>query len=136
MVSYHIVYEGQLRCEATHDPSAVRIVTDAPVDNHGRGESFSPTDLVAAGLGVCMLTTMGIAAQNEAIKLDGSRVHVEKHMSADPPRRIVGLVVRIEFVAGVAKDHRSILEHIARTCPVAKSIHPDIFVDLQFHYPD
>lgn len=136
MVSYHIVYAGQLRCEATHDPSQIRIVTDAPVDNHGLGESFSPTDLVATGLGVCILTTIGIAVQKEHVELDGSRVYVEKHMSTDPPRRIMKIVVRIEFVAGIPKDRRSYIEHIARTCPVAKSIHPDIAVDLQFLYPD
>ena len=136
MVPYHIVYTGQLRCEATHDPSGVEIITDAPTDNHGRGESFSPTDLVAAGLGVCMLTTIGIATQNEQINLGGSRVYVEKHMSADPPRRIAKIVVRIEFVAGIAEDQRPRIEHIARTCPVAKSIHPDISVDVQFTYPD
>lgn len=136
MVSYHIAYEGQLRCEATHDPSQVRITTDAPVDNQGRGESFSPTDLVATGLGVCMLTTMAIAARKENIVLDGSRVYVEKHMSTDPPRRIVKTVVRIDFVPGIAKDRRSFLEHIARTCPVARSIHPDIDVDIKFSYPD
>lgn len=136
MVSYHIVYSGQLRCEATHDPSKVKIVTDAPVDNHGLGESFSPTDLVATGLGVCILTTIGIAVQKEHIDLDGSRVYVEKHMSSDPPRRIAKIVVRIEFVPGVPKDRRPHFEEIARTCPVAKSIHPDILVDLQLLYPD
>ncbi len=136
MVSYHIVYSGQLRCEATHDPSKVKIVTDAPVDNHGLGESFSPTDLVATGLGVCILTTIGIAVQKEHIDLDGSHVYVEKHMSSDLPRRIAKIVVRIEFVAGVPKDRRPQFDQIARTCPVAKSIHPDISVDLQLLYPD
>jgi putative redox protein len=136
MVSYHIVYQGGLRCEATHDPSRVKIVTDAPVDNHGRGESFSPTDLVATGLGVCMLTTMGIAVQGELIVLDGSRAYVEKHMSSDATRRIVKIVVKIEFGPGIPLERRSHLEHIARTCPVAKSIHPDIAVDLEFAYPD
>ena len=136
MVSYHIIYQGGLRCEAIHDPSKVEIVTDAPVDNHGRGESFSPTDLIATGLGVCMLTTMGIAIQKESINLDGSRAYVEKHMSADPPRRIAKLVTRIDFVAGIPRDRRSYLEHIALTCPVVKSLHPDITVDLKFSYPD
>ena len=136
MVSYHIVYQGGLRCEAIHDPSHVKIVTDAPVDNHGRGESFSPTDLIATGLGVCMLTTMGIAIQKENINLDGSRAYVEKHMSTDPPRRIAKLVARIDFVPGIPKDRRSYLEHIAHTCPVVRSLQPDITVDLNFSYPD
>lgn len=136
MVSYHISYEGRLRCEATHDPSQVRIVTDAPTDNHGRGESFSPTDLVAAGLGVCMLTTMGIALQKENIILDGSRVYVEKHMSTDPPRRIAKIILKIEFAPGIPKDRRAYLEQVARTCPVARSIHPETDIDLIFSYPD
>lgn len=136
MVSYHIVYTGGLRCDATHDSSQTTIVTDAPVDNHGRGEKFSPTDLVATGLGVCMLTTMGIAVQKEHVVLDGSRAYVEKHMSSDPPRRIARVVVRIEFVAGISHEHRSRIEHIARTCPVARSLHPDIVIDLDFRYPD
>jgi putative redox protein len=136
MVSFHTTYQGALRCEATHDPSGVTIITDAPTDNQGRGESFSPTDLVATGLGVCMLTTMAIAARKESVVLDGSRLYVEKHMSADPPRRIVKTVVKIEFVPGIVKDRRAFLENIARTCPVAQSIHPDIHVDITFSYPD
>ena len=136
MVSYRLSYQGGLRCEATHDPSQVRIITDAPTDNHGRGESFSPTDLVTAGLGVCMLTTMAIAVQNENLVLDGSRAFVEKHMSTEPPRRIVRMVVQIEFAPGVPKDRRPFLEHTARTCPVARSIHPDIDVAITFSYPD
>ena len=136
MVSFHISYQGQLRCEATHDPSLVRMITDAPTDNQGRGESFSPTDLVATGLGVCMLTTMAIAVQKENVILDGSRVYVEKHMSKEPPRRIVKIATKVEFAPGVSKDRRPFLEHIARTCPVAKSIHPDIDVAITFIYPD
>jgi putative redox protein len=136
MVSYHIVYQGGLRCEATHDPSKVRIVTDAPVDNHGRGESFSPTDLVTAGLGVCMLTTMGIAVEKENVNLNETRMYVEKHMSTDPPRRIARIVARIDFASGIPEEKRSYLEHIAHTCPVVKSLHPDIIIDLTFSYPD
>ena len=136
MVSYHIVYQGGLRCEATHDPSQVKIVTDAPVDNHGRGESFSPTDLVAVGYGLCIIITMGIAVQNEKIVLDGSRVYVEKHMSTDAPRRIAKIVVKIDFVSGIPRDRRAYLERIAHTCPVAKSLHPDVAIDLKFNYPD
>lgn len=136
MVSYHILYQGGLRCEASHDPSQVRIVTDAPVDNHGRGESFSPTDLVTTGLGVCMLTTMGIAVQKEKIILDGSRAYVEKHMSTDPPRRIAKIVIRIDFAPGIPEGRRSYLEHVAQTCPVVRSLDPDIIIDLKCSYPD
>ena len=136
MVSYHIIYNGGLRCEAIHDPSQVKIITDAPIDNHGRGESFSPTDLVTVGYGLCIVTTMGIAVQNENIVLDGSQVYVEKHMSTDPPRRIAKIVVRIDFVPGIPRDRRPYLERIAYTCPVAKSLHPDVAFELKFTYPD
>jgi putative redox protein len=136
MVSYHITYKGGLRCELTHDPSGVTIVTDAPVDNHGTGENFSPTDLVSVGLGVCILTTMGIAIQNNPVPLDGSRAYVEKHMSTDPPRRIARIVVQISFGPGIPKDRRATLERIAHTCPVARSLHPDIVQDVSFTYPD
>ncbi|HCV43921.1 MAG TPA: osmotically inducible protein OsmC [Bacteroidetes bacterium] len=136
MVSYHIVYQGGLRCEATHDPSQVKIVSDAPVDNHGRGESFSPTDLVTVGYGLCIITTMGIAVQNENILLDGTRLYVEKHMSTDPPRRIAKTVVRIDFAPGVPRERRQYLERIAYTCPVAKSLHPDVAIEVKFTYPD
>ncbi len=135
MVSYHIVYTGGLRCEATHDPSQVKITTDAPVDNHGRGESFSPTDLIVAGLGVCILTTMGISIQKESFVLDGSRMYIEKHMSTDPPRRIARIVGKLEFAPGIPKERRPFLERIAHTCPVARSLHPEIIVDMTFVYP-
>ena len=136
MVPFSIIYQGQLRCKAVHGPSLTEIITDAPVDNHGRGGSFSPTDLVATGVGVCMLTTMGIVAERDRIVMDGTRVSVEKHMSPDPPRRIARIVIRMDMAPGVSHEHRSMLEDTARTCPVVKSIHPDINVELSFHYPD
>ncbi|NIP97177.1 MAG: OsmC family protein, partial [Akkermansiaceae bacterium] len=91
MVEIEINYEGQLRCGAEHGPSKDTLKTDAPVDNHGRGEAFSPTDLVATALGSCMLTIMGIVAQRDGIPLEGSRARVVKHMSTDTPRRIAKL---------------------------------------------
>lgn len=136
MVSQSFSYIGQLRCKATHGPSKTELITDAPTDNHGRGESFSPTDLVVTALATCQITTIGIAVEQEGINLDGTKVYAEKHMSADPPRRIVKIVVRIDFPAGIPKDQRGRIEHIAFTCPVQKSIHPDIQVDQEFHYPD
>jgi uncharacterized OsmC-like protein len=136
MVPQSLQYLGELRCRVTHEASGVQLVTDAPTDNHGKGESFSPTDLLVSALVSCQITTMGIAARAEGIPLDGTRVYAEKHMSADPPRRVARVVVRIEFPDGLNAQQRSRVEHIARTCPVALSVHPAIQIDLSFHYPD
>lgn len=136
MVPQSLSYLGRLRCRATHGPSKVEFLTDAPTDNQGRGESFSPTDLLVTSLISCQVTTMGIAAEKEGIGMDGTSVYAEKHMSQDPPRRVARIVVRIDFPSGLSSDQRSRLEHIARTCPVARSIHPDIVLDLLFAYPD
>jgi putative redox protein len=136
MVEVGIAYEGRLRCTAVHMPSRVELNTDAPVDNQGRGESFSPTDLVATGLGTCMLTIMGMVAQRHGINLDGTRVRVEKHMSSKPPRRIAKLVIQFEFAPGIPADRRPTLERSTAGCPVVKSIHPDIDVQVSYSYPD
>lgn len=136
MVPQQTLYIGELRCKATHGPSKVELVTDAPTDNHGRGESFSPTDLVVTALSTCMITTAGIAAQKDNVSLDGTKIYAEKHMSPEPPRRIKKVVVRFDVAPGVSHNYRPKFENICRTCPVAMSINPDIQVDLQFHYPD
>ncbi len=136
MVPQSIVYHHGLRCEATHIPSQSRFVTDAPTDNHGKGESFSPTDLVITALSTCMVTTMAIAVEPEGVRLEGTKVYAEKHMSTDAPRRIARIVARIDFAGGIPKEYRSRLEHIAHTCPVRKNIHPDIQVELTLNYPD
>jgi putative redox protein len=136
MVEINSIYEGNLHCKVFHKPSGVSFSTDAPVDNKGKGESFSPTDLVAAALGVCYLTTMGIAAEERGINIKGASCRVEKHMSTDAPRRIVKLVAEINFPAGIPLDKRGILEAVALHCPVSKSIHPDIDIDMTMHFPD
>ncbi len=136
MVSQLFVYHAGLRCEATHGPSNTHLITDAPTDNHGKGESFSPTDLVVTALSTCMMTTMALAVEPEGTPLDGTRIYAEKHMSTDPPRRIARIVVVIDFVGGIPAGSRSRLEHIAHTCPVMRSLHPEIKVDLTFRYPD
>ncbi len=136
MIPFSITYRGQLRCEAEHLSSGTRLLTDAPKDNHGRGESFSPTDLVATALGTCMMTVMGIAAQRDGVALEGTTIAVEKHMTATPPRRIAKLVVRFTMNTGVPPARRAALEHAARTCPVLLSIHPDIVVEHTFTWPD
>jgi len=131
-----MMYLGKLRCKATHGPSNVELVTDAPTDNQGRGESFSPTDLVVTAIATCQVTTMGIFAQHDNVSLDGTKVYAEKHMSAEGPRRIARIVIRIDFSAGIPREYRVKLENAARTCPVARSLHPDVFVEQSFSYPD
>lgn len=136
MVSQSMLYLGELRCRAVHGPSAVELVTDAPTDNQGRGESFSPTDLVITALAACKVTTMGIVAQRDNVRLDGTKVYAEKHMSTDTPRRIARIVIKIDFPPGIAPGYRQKLEHAARTCPVARSLHPDVVLDVTFSYAD
>ena len=136
MVKMSMVYEGNLRCRLTHGPSGSEILTDAPVDNHGKGEAFSPTDLLAASLGSCMLTVMGIAARKNNVVIDGTTADVEKEMVTAPIRRIGKITVTIRMAAGIDPAKRSILEQAAHTCPVHKSIHPDMQITAQFIYPD
>ena len=132
MVQIDFVYQGELRTVATHAPSQQQLITDAPVDNHGKGESFSPTDLVATALGSCMLTVMGIYAQRHAIDLKGTTVRVQKEMTSVPTRRIAKLTTEIRFP--LSKDHpqRETLERIALTCPVHQSLHPEVEKPIQF----
>ena len=131
-VSITIDYTGELRCSATHGPSQTKIITDAPVDNHGKGESFSPTDLVAAALATCMATVMNIKAQQKGYDLVGMKVSVEKHMSEDMPRRIARLPVTIEVPLAADHADRKLLEAIALACPVHQSLHPDIDKTVSF----
>jgi putative redox protein len=131
-----LVYRGDLRCEAVHGPSGVRITTDAPVDNHGRGESFSPTDLMTTSLAACMTTIMGIVAKRDGIALEGLRADIEKHMTAAPPRRVARIVVRFAMPPGIQADNRAKLAAAAKTCPVALSLSPEVTVETSFTYPD
>lgn len=132
MVKIGIEYSGDLHCVATHGPSGRTVETDAPVDNNGRGESFSPTDLVATALGGCMATVMGIYASRHEIDLKGMKIEVSKEMTATPPRRIAKLTTEIWFPAGVVKNEP--LERAALTCPVHGSLHPDVEKPVVFHY--
>lgn len=132
MVRVDIEYEGELHCKAMHGPSHAELATDAPTDNQGRGESFSPTDLVATALGTCMMTVMGILARNLEVDIAGATVTVEKEMSANAPRRIQRLGIRFHMPSGVNTENQQKLENAARTCPVAKSIHPDIHTPIEF----
>lgn len=128
MATIHIDYLGDLRTDCTHLQSGTRIHTDAPTDNQGRGEAFSPTDLVANALGSCIITTMAIVARRDGIDLKGSRLDVTKIMTSQPPRRVARIEVNIQLQASPVPDAetRVRLEQIAHTCPVAISLHPDV----------
>jgi putative redox protein len=127
-------YEGHLRTEATHTASGTVIQTDAPVDNHGRGEAFSPTDLVGTALGTCILTTMAIVAERHQVDLVGSSFKMEKIMSTDAPRRIAQLTVELHLPASLSPDKRALMERTAHTCPVALSLNPEIKQEVRFVY--
>ena len=131
----HIIYQGNLRTAATHLQSGTVIETDAPTDNQGLAQRFSPSDLVATALGNCMLTIIGIKARDMQIDLTGVEIDIQKHMKPDP-RRIVGIDVIFHFPASLNLDEKSktILERAAITCPVAKSIHPGIVQNVQFNW--
>lgn len=136
MVKISAEYQGDLRCKATHGPSGKILVTDAPVDNHGKGESFSPSDLVATALGTCMMTVMGIVAERNQIPYEGVCVEVNKEMSSTAPRRISRLQVRLTMPTGLSAEQRTKLENTAHACPVHRSLNPDIEMDLEFVYPE
>lgn len=131
-----IVYDGNLRTVATHLRSGNEIETDAPVDNQGKGERFSPSDLVATALGSCMLTIMGMRARDMDVDLTNVKIDVDKIMKQDP-RRIGGVNLTFHFPQGfsINEKQRTILEKAAHTCPVIYSIHPDIEVNVKFNWP-
>ncbi len=133
-VTIDIDYLGDLHCTATHGPSGSRLTTDAPTDNGGRGDRFSPTDLVATALGTCLTTVMGLVARRTGLDLQGTRVRVEKHMTSEPVRRIGGLVAVVTFPHSFSADDRARLERAAAICPVRQSLHPDVRVEMRFEY--
>jgi len=130
-----VIYEGELRTVARHEASGTVIETDAPVDNQGKGERFSPSDLVATALGSCMLTIMGIKARDLGLDLKGTRIEIQKTMKADP-RRISGISLTFHLPAELqlSEKNRIILQRAADTCPVIYSIHPDIAVEAKFNW--
>jgi uncharacterized OsmC-like protein len=134
MLEFTITYQGGLHCEAVHGPSGARIETDAPVDNHGKGAAFSPTDLCSTSLGVCMMTVMGIYAQKHNVELTGTTLKVRKVMTAEPPRKIARIEVDFDIPLPADHPHREALEHAAITCPVALSLHPDIEKPVSFRW--
>lgn len=128
-----LIYNGNLRTEAEHLKSGAKIITDAPTDNHGKGEAFSPTDSVATGLASCMLTVMGIKAEGLQVNLNGTTAEVTKTMAANP-RRISKIEITINFPEAYSEKNQKILENTAKTCPVMQSLHPDMEKLIHFTY--
>jgi uncharacterized OsmC-like protein len=136
MATASIIYQGDLRCECTHLQSGSVIQTDAPTDNHGKGERFSPTDTVCIALGTCVITTMGIRAADMKVKLEGTKIDVTKIMVSNPRR--IGSIHIVLFIPGIGinVEDRKILELIGDNCPVKKSLHPDLEVIIQYNWLD
>ncbi len=129
-----VTYESNLRTTCLHLQSGSVFETDAPTDNKGKGERFSPTDLIATGLGACLITTMGIKAESMNIQLDGAKVEVTKVMVSDP-RRIGKIIVHTTMPAlNLDEKTIEILERVGRTCPVERSLHPDVELEIQFKW--
>ena len=130
-----IEYTGNLRCSCTHLQSGSEIETDAPTDNKGKGERFSPTDTVCVALATCIITTMAIRSADMNIELKGSRLGVKKHMIPDP-RRIGGIdvVLHLKTAEPIEEKDKNYLQRIGDNCPVMKSIHPDIKVNIQYNW--
>jgi putative redox protein len=128
-------YQGDLHCIATHGPSGSNLSTDAPRDNQGRGEAFSPTDLVATALGTCMATTMALVARRHGLELRGLKFEVTKEMSADVPRRIVRLTTHLWMPFSTSAASVGLLEQAAHVCPVHQSLNPSVEKPVIFHWP-
>lgn len=133
MSDFLIEYKGEKRCDLQHIKSGTKITTDAPVDNAGKGESFSPTDLMSASLGACMLTIMGIQLEPLGVPLAGSKCNIKKIMGINP-RRVVKLEIDLNMCAGIKPEYRSKVEEIAKTCPVQMSLNPAIEIILNITY--
>ncbi|MEY4927570.1 MAG: hypothetical protein RI894_2006 [Bacteroidota bacterium] len=127
-----VIYLGDLSTEATHLASGNRLITDAPLDNQGKGAAFSPTDLFASSLASCALTIMGIAANTHHINLSGARADVTKIMSAAPPRAVARIEVAFHFNRSYSDKERAILEHAARTCPVSLSVNCEVALSFSW----
>ena len=134
MITIETKYPGDLRTHATHVRSGSTLITDAPLDNQGKGEAFSPTDLLATSLGSCAMTIIGIAAKTHGFNVDGTAIRITKIM-ADNPRRVGEVVVEFDFPKNnYSSKEKAIIENAARTCPVAKSLHPDLKQTVIFNF--
>ena len=123
-------YRGELRCEATHHGSGAVLITDAPIDNAGKGEEFSPTDLLATSVATCMLTIMGITAKSRNWSIEGSTADVEKQMTQSGPRKVEKLRVHLKLPQQLSNEQRSLLQRVAEQCPVKRSLDPSIQLEL------
>ncbi|MEP7263910.1 MAG: OsmC family protein [Bacteroidota bacterium] len=134
MITIETNYIGDLRAVSRHLRSGVELITDAPPDNQGKGESFSPTDLLATALGTCMITVMGIAAKKHQINIDGTKLEITKIMQA-APRKVMEIKVTL-FMPAIkySNNEKEILEHAGTTCPVALSLHPELKQSIEFIY--
>ena len=130
-----IIYKGDLRCECTHLQSGNQIETDAPTDNRGKGERFSPTDTLCVALATCIVTTMALKANDMNINLAGTKIDVTKHMIADP-RRIgkIDIVLHFDSILHLEEKDKTILKRVGDNCPVAKSLHPDLEIDITYNW--
>ena len=135
METMRTTYTGNLRTEATHLPSGNVIITDAPIDNQGLGQAFSPTDLLCASLASCALTIMGIAARTHNINMDGTQVRITKIMGSNP-RRVAEIILEFDMVTDYPEKEQKILEHAAKTCPVMLSLGTDVIKEMRFNYPN
>jgi putative redox protein len=135
METIRTIYQGDLRTRAKHLQSGNELITDAPTDNQGRGEAFSPTDLLATALGSCMLTIIGIAANTHGFNIDGTEVKITKIMASNP-RRVAEVVVEFFFpkTQSYSKKEKILIEKAALECPVAKSVHPDLKQRVSFNF--
>ena len=133
MATSKVTYLGDLRTSSIHLQSGAEIISDAPLDNNGRGEAFSPTDTVANALASCMITIMGIKARDMGVALEGTTAEVTKIMGTEP-RRISGIKIVFDFKSDADEKSRTILERAALTCPVYHSLHPDIEKDVTFNW--
>lgn len=128
------IYSGELRTESVHTQSGETYITDAPTDNEGKGEAFSPTDIVATSLANCMMTIMGIVSKRKGLAIEGTEAKIDKFMGTDP-RRITEIKIDFYFPLNFSEDERKLLEKSALNCPVAKSLSSDLKQNIQFHYP-
>ena len=135
MIQIDVTYHGGLRCQAVHGPTGQTLTTDAPVATRGKGEHFSPTDLVAAALGTCMATIMGTVAERENVDLTGMKITVMKEMASAPHRRLGKLATRIVVPCVLTEQQRVKLERAAHLCPVHESLRPDMEMPVEFVYP-
>ena len=134
MGNFKVLYQGELRNEATHLASGSTITTDAPLDNNGKGEAFSPTDLLCTSLATCMSTIMGITARKNQLDIDGMELDIVKVMAANP-RRVAEVVIKFKMPdRPFSESDRELLENAARTCPVAMSLHPDLKQLVSFEW--